>query len=122
MIILNKRTPINVLIYTITEGLAQGILHLKFASICLDASKEYDTLLKVCKYAGEVLDAHSGHIYSDMMGLSDALSELPDETIIKIEQLSKKIDTCPAVTDGIHLWTVNGFDETRLCKHCGTRR
>ena len=122
MTTLTKRTPVNVLIYHITEGLAQGILHLKFASICLDASKEYDTLLKVCKYAQEVLEAHQGHMYDDMIGLSDALSELPDETIIKIEQLSKKIDVCPAVTDGVHLWTVNGFDETRLCKHCGTRR
>ena len=86
MTTLTKRTPINVLIHHITEGLAQGILHLKFASICLDASKEYDTLLKVCKYAQEVLEAHEGHMYDSWIGLSDVLGRLPDETIMKLQQ------------------------------------
>jgi hypothetical protein len=34
----------------------------------------------------------------------------------------RALDVCPAVTDGIHLWTVNGIDETRICKHCGKRQ
>jgi hypothetical protein len=83
MTILTKRTPVNVLIYHITEGLSQGILHLKFASICLDAAKEYDTLLKVCKYAQEILECHEGHMDNSYMGLAEALDRLPDETVIK---------------------------------------
>ena len=52
--------------------------------------------------------------------VNDERACVPSDKISGLTQ--RALDVCPAVTDGIHLWTVNGVDKFRTCKHCGKRQ
>ncbi|MDI9586146.1 MAG: hypothetical protein QM473_18135, partial [Acidobacteriota bacterium] len=86
-------------VYTSTEALAKiAVLMREESEIEIELNK-YKELVD---WIYSIVSVNCTDVGEAHAGIQEGIEELRDK--------------CPAVTNGVHLWCVNGFDETRLCK------
>ena len=92
-------------VYTSTEALAKIAVLMREES---EIEAELNKYKELVDWVYSIVSVNCTDVGEAHAGIQQAIEELRDN--------------CPAVTNGVHLWCVNGFDETRLCKNCGIRR